>query len=240
MAMPASERGPDVSAGWATDLAVLRETGSTIEDRGDHLVVRTPQNPTFHWGNWLLVIDPATVDDASRWIETFAATFPSANWLAIGLARMPDAVTAWTDHGIELGMDDVLSTRELPRQTPLAPGYTVRRLTGDADWEQLVARELAENARTAEYPQATHEDFVRARARAHRQLSERDVAAFFGAFGSGPGVNHWPPTWASCGAGTLRATRTSAPMPNTGAGAWPHICSASRPAGQPVTDATSG
>jgi len=31
--------------GLATDLMMLRLGGSTIEDRGDHLVVRTPDNP---------------------------------------------------------------------------------------------------------------------------------------------------------------------------------------------------
>ena len=53
--------------GWATDLAILELTGSTVEDRGDHLVVRTPENPDYHWGNCLLVTDPAARNDAARW-----------------------------------------------------------------------------------------------------------------------------------------------------------------------------
>ena len=43
------------SLGYRTDLALLRLGGSTIEDRGDHLVVRSPYNPTFYWGNFLLL-----------------------------------------------------------------------------------------------------------------------------------------------------------------------------------------
>ena len=30
-------------------------TGSQIEDRGTHLVIRTPDNPTYFWGNFLLL-----------------------------------------------------------------------------------------------------------------------------------------------------------------------------------------
>jgi hypothetical protein len=45
--------------GWTTDLAVLRYMGSTIEDRGDHLVVRTPRSPDFHWGNCRMPSDVA-------------------------------------------------------------------------------------------------------------------------------------------------------------------------------------
>ena len=41
--------------GWRTDLALLEISGSVLEDRGDHLVVRTPDNPTFWWGNFLML-----------------------------------------------------------------------------------------------------------------------------------------------------------------------------------------
>ncbi len=171
----------DLSPGWATDLAVLEHSGSSVEDRGDHLVVRTPRNPTFHWGNCLFVTDAAAVDDASRWVRTHQASFPDAGWVAIGLATMPDDAAAWTDLGVGLELDDVLTTRTLPTQTPLPDGYHVRRLAGD-DWELLVAKELAENERTDEYDPAGHETFVRAQVATRRDLSERDVAAFFGAF----------------------------------------------------------
>jgi GNAT superfamily N-acetyltransferase len=171
----------DVSPGWATDLAILRHSGSTIEDRGDHLVVRTPENPDFHWGNCLFVLDGAAVDDAQRWLETFQLTFPAATWVAIGLTRMPSDREAWAAHGVRVELDDVLTTDTLPRQTALPPEYTARRLAGD-DWEQYVRRDVQENERTGEYETRSHERFVRAQVRARRQLCDRDDAAFFGAF----------------------------------------------------------
>ena len=171
----------DLSRGWATDLAVFELTGSTVEDRGDHLVVRTPGNPFFHWGHCIFVTDENTVDDAQRWIDTFHRVFPEATWIAIGLVRMPVDAPAWTDLRLELELDDVLTTRTLPRQTPLPQGYTVRRLTGE-DWEQSVARAVAENDRTGTEDRDTHEQFMRARTKSQRELSERDVGAFFGAF----------------------------------------------------------
>jgi GNAT superfamily N-acetyltransferase len=172
----------DLPPGWATDLAVLEHSGSMIEDHGDHLLVRTPHNPSFHWGHCVLVTDETSVDEAGRWVGTFAAAFPLATWVAIGLARMPDDRDAWAGQGLELGLDDVLTTRCLPRQTPVPHGYAVRRLRGDDDWEQCVVRALAENEATAEFEPRSHQQFVRARTRAQRALSEREVAAFFGAF----------------------------------------------------------
>ena len=68
----------ELSPGWATDLAVLQHGGSTVEDRDDHLVVRTPHNPDFHWGNCLFVTDEDGLNDAARWVATFRAAFPKA------------------------------------------------------------------------------------------------------------------------------------------------------------------
>src|ERR1039458_8953185 len=138
------------SPGWATDLAVLEHSGSVVEDQGDHLVVRTPHNPDFHWGNCLFVTDGDTVDEAARWVSAFRSAFPEATWVAIGLARMPDDQDAWVAQGLDLELDDVLTTRTLPRQTPLPEGYTVRRLSGK-DWVQHVALSVQENDRTGDY-----------------------------------------------------------------------------------------
>lgn len=171
----------DLPAGWATDLAVLRHLGSVIEEHDTHLVVRTPQNPDFYWGNCIFVLDEQAVGDADTWIGVFGAAHPEASWVSVGLIREPDDAAAWTSHNVVIEADDVLTSQRPPRATPLADGYTVRRLTGD-DWEQLVAAELAENALTGEYDQEHHERYARAQVELQRRLSDQDVAAFFGAF----------------------------------------------------------
>jgi len=179
-----SRLGGRLPLGWATDIAVLEHGGSTVEDRADHLIVRTPRNPTFHWGNCVLVTDPDAVHDAQRWVETFHAAFPAATWIAIGLTKMPDDGAPWAAQGLALEVNEVLATRILPRQTALPTGYVVRRIAGE-DWEQTVALAMAENERTGAYEPASHEPFVRASVQTERELSDRDIAAFFGAFADG-------------------------------------------------------
>jgi GNAT superfamily N-acetyltransferase len=170
--------------GWTTDLAVLDFTGSTVRDHGDHVVVRTPQNPDFHWGNCIFVTDSDAVDAADRWVETFHRAVPGADWVAIGLVRMPTKAQDWARHGLELELDDVLATATMPRQTTSPVGYAVRSLGGD-DWEQVVERQMAENDLTAEYDPRLHERFARARVRSQRALVERGQALFVGAFFEG-------------------------------------------------------
>ncbi|MCB2413134.1 GNAT family N-acetyltransferase [Demequina sp. TTPB684] len=171
----------ELSPGWATDLAVLEHSGSVIDDRGDHLVVRSPQNPDFHWGNSVFVTDTTAVNDADRWVTTFRTAFPDAGWVAIGLNRMPDDADAWPAHRLEVELDEVLSTATLPYEAPLPPGYAVRRFDRD-DWELSVARSIAENQRTGEQEAQGFERFVRAEAETRRDLSAREVGAWFGAF----------------------------------------------------------
>lgn len=165
----------------ATDLAILEHTGSIVEDHQDHLIVRTPHNPDFHWGNCLFVTDDDTVDDAGRWVTAFQLAFPEATWVAIGLTRMPDDQDAWVEQGLNLEVDEVLTTRTLPRQAPLPEGYTVRRLSGQ-DWAQSVGRSVAENDRTQEHDPKSFERFAQRQAQARRALSQRNIGAWFGAF----------------------------------------------------------
>jgi len=65
---------------------------------------------------------------------------------------------AWVAQGLDLELDDVLTTSTLPRQTPPPEGYTVRRLRGQ-DWAQSVARSVADNVRTDEQDPTSFERF---------------------------------------------------------------------------------
>lgn len=171
-----------LSRGWLTDLAVLRHGGSSVEEHHDHLVVRTTANPTFHWGNFVLVTDASAVDDTERWRAVFAAAFPAAEHVAIGLARLPDA-EPWREAGLVVETDDVLFTQTLPEQRPLANGYVVREPEpgpeGDAEWEALIALDLAENARTAEHEPQGYEVFVRRQVESRRRLVAGGVMRWF-------------------------------------------------------------
>lgn len=165
----------------ATDLAILRLNGGTVDDCGDHLVVRNPGNPSHHWGNFVVVTDPAALDDAGRWVDTFARNFPEADWVAIGLPELPSDRAAWSSLGLELELLDALTSSELPRRAPAVPGYEVRRLTGP-DWELQLARAIEDNAASGRHPAAAFADYAERRTRQRRELCERGTAAWFGAF----------------------------------------------------------
>jgi hypothetical protein len=64
------------SPGYRTDLMVLSLGGSQITYRSDHVVVRTPANPHYWWGNFILF--DRSGDMAER-LALFAAESPRPN-----------------------------------------------------------------------------------------------------------------------------------------------------------------
>ena len=55
------------SLAFRTDLALLEIGGSDVEDHGSHIAVRTPHNPTYWWGNFLLFpAAPTRAEGGSR------------------------------------------------------------------------------------------------------------------------------------------------------------------------------
>jgi ribosomal protein S18 acetylase RimI-like enzyme len=173
-----------VSLGYRTDLALLEIGGSTIDDRGDHLVVRSPYNPTFYWGNFLLLDHVPAAADAQEWVDRFAAEFPGAKHVAIGIdgrSGTPEDLQPLVDLGMKREVNAVMTAQSVyppPRPNTEA---TYRALDSDADWEAQVEVRMAVDADEVEDLDA-HRTFVVARAATARQLSEEGHGAWFGAF----------------------------------------------------------
>lgn len=89
--MGATDHPRPRSLTWATDLDVLGLT-STVDRRADHLLIRSPSNPTFWWGNFLLFDDPPSGGDGDRWEALFAAELPGVAHRAFGWDRSDGSV----------------------------------------------------------------------------------------------------------------------------------------------------
>jgi len=166
------------SLGYRTDLAILKLEGSQVTDRGDHLVIRTPGNPGYYWGNFLLLRDLQPGSGAG-WMARFAAEFPDARHLALGLDE-PDTSAVDPAELPEMTMDrnavmTATSVRPPPHPNTEA---VVRTLRGDADWRQSL------DLTAALYAGEPGNDagFLAAQQAAKRALTEAGHGAWHGAF----------------------------------------------------------
>jgi GNAT superfamily N-acetyltransferase len=169
------------SLGYRTDLMVRLLEGSQVEDRGDYLAVRSPQNPTFWWGNFLLLAAPPQRGATPQWLDLFAAEFPGAEHVALGVdvteasAVKPAELAA---AGLRMERSTVLVAAEVREPPRPNQGATYRALAGDDDWRQAarlraVLREGEPSAEPA---------FLQARLDSERAITEAGNGAWFGAF----------------------------------------------------------
>ena len=168
------------SLGFRTDVALRVLEGAGTTDRGDYLVIRTPDNPDFYWGNFLLLgawPDPGTGDG---WLARFAAEFPLARHVALGVdtadeqAEMPGEFLA---AGLEPERATVLTCVAVQPPPNRNTGAEIRPLTSGHDWRQsfeLGVRCYGESGL-----------YLERRAKARRRLTEAGRAAWFGAFTGG-------------------------------------------------------
>jgi len=156
--------------------------GAEVADRGDYLVVRSPDNPDFWWGNFILMGPPSGSGPASTWLTRFAAEFPSARHVALGVDT--------TDEHAEIPAEFLAAGLEPQRVTVLTctavrpPAHRdfdaeIRPLESDADWQQ--AFDLGIRC----YGDDGSQEYRDRRIAARRRLTRAGRGAWFGAFSRG-------------------------------------------------------
>jgi ribosomal protein S18 acetylase RimI-like enzyme len=174
-----------ISLGFRTDLALLKRAGATVEDRGDHIVVISPDNPSFYWGNFLLLDHVPGADRVEEWLERFEAAFPAAGHRALGFdvtrATVDDA-SAFAEHGLQVEISTVMTaTRVRPPAHPNREA-TCRAFESESDWSQSVELQISCHD-SGDSP--AHREFVTRRAMSNRALVADGHGQWFGAFGDG-------------------------------------------------------
>ena len=189
------------SLGYLTDLAVRRCEGSEITDHDDHVVIRSPRNPGYWWGNFLLLAQAPGRQELARWLGRFEAEFPGAEHRAFGLdlisAEQSDA-SVFLAARFQAERNVVLTARTLRPARPAGVPAVIRQLAGDEDWRQsadlrracAVADDGTEEGRAAgasppDQPDPRRQEFESRRLAARRQLTEDGIGAWLGAFVGG-------------------------------------------------------
>jgi GNAT superfamily N-acetyltransferase len=169
------------SLAFRTDLALLQRGGSEVEDHESHVTVRTPENPAYWWGNFLLFPSAPASEELGAWEAVFTETFPDAHHRAYGIAsahgRRAD-LAALADAGLSVDASTVMTARARSVREPPRPNRaaTYRPLGSDADWQQQVELAMADGRQPSE------RDFVVAKVAAQRRTAESGAGTWWGGF----------------------------------------------------------
>jgi ribosomal protein S18 acetylase RimI-like enzyme len=171
-----------------TDLLFARYD-SDILDRGAYTVVRTPSNPTFHWGNFLIFPRAPEPGDASAWSVAFLREFGhypalrhrAYTWGAEKIGETARAEFAALGVGLEtnrvLTLESAADLRVPPK---FAADVEVRALRTDAEWEAAIEDQIATRRDT--FAREDYEPFKRRQFDRYRRMHAAGLGGWFGAF----------------------------------------------------------
>ena len=184
------------SLGFRTDVALRVLEGAEVTDRGDYLVVRSPGQPDFWWGNFLLLAGwPGPGTGTAGW--------PGSPPSSPGPPRRARRGQCWRDRagkdsagddgagdigltppeflaaGLEPQRDTVLTCAAVGPPPHPSAAAEIRRLESDADWLQSV--DLALRC----FDHSEPRDYLEARTATRRRLTRAGRGAWFGAFAGG-------------------------------------------------------
>jgi hypothetical protein len=172
------------SLAFITDVAIRALEGASVTGRDGYLVVRSPDNPEFWWGNFLLLDTLPQPGTAGQWLDRFAAEFPAAKHVALGIDTTDSGAVIpadFTHLGLEPERSIALTATCLAEPPHLNHEAEIRTIESDDDWEQSVDLAL----RLWGSDSGSNVEYQRGRVESRRRIIEQGLGTWFGAFDDG-------------------------------------------------------
>ncbi len=170
-----------------TDLIFWRHDGR-VSDRGEYLVVETPSNPGYYWGNLLIFDRPPEHEDLRRWPEIFAREFahePGVRHMTFQWDTVTGelgAAVQFAELGFRRSFCHVLqiAADQLAEPPHFDAGLRIAPVTRDAEWEAIFEIKLA--IARVEHEERAYREFLTRRLRDFRTMIAEGLGVWFGAF----------------------------------------------------------
>lgn len=174
------------SLGYRIDLIFPHFDGE-VTDKGDYTVIRTPTNPNFYWGNYLLFAHPPRVGDLERWQDLFTqeiGTAPAVNHVVFGWdspTGEPGEISPFLDAGFQRAENLIMAAQAVYPPSKWNEAITVRPVQTARDWEQALGIYLRCFPGEDEFGPG-YVTFVSRKMSRYRRMSEAGWGKWFGAF----------------------------------------------------------
>jgi RimJ/RimL family protein N-acetyltransferase len=173
------------SLAYRTDLIFPRYEGS-LTDQGDYLVVATPSNPGFFWGNFLIFQRSPKEGDLPVWKDLFRREFgaiPGVNHMTFGwdgTDGQTGCIKPFLADGFVLERSVVMSASQVSAPQKYHSGVTVRPLESDADWLAATKNQIL--SRPTDFELGSFTVFKQEQMNRYRRMAEDGYGHWFGAF----------------------------------------------------------
>lgn len=119
-----------------------------VRDLGDAVALRCPSDPSFRWGNLLVLKGPMTAGTRERWEARFTAAFedlPAIRHVTFAWTGDDGALAELAAAGYETDRNTVriATAQQLAPSVPRPDGFDLREVRGDGDWDAVLRLQLA-------------------------------------------------------------------------------------------------
>jgi len=172
--------------GYLTDLMIVGAEVDILE-RDNYIVARSPANPDWHCGNFLLFTDPPSNENAAAWFDAFQreiADQQPTSHIKFGWDACVEEdweIDAFKERSLEFDQLAVL-VREGAPATPLHLNQEIqiRALSTDEEWAAATRAQI--ELREPIYTLEGYTPFKTAQMNRHRRQTAAGCGAWFGAF----------------------------------------------------------
>ena len=166
-----------------TDLIFARFNGEVI-DRESYLVIRTPSNCGYHWGNYLVFPGPPERGDEKRWPALFKQEFndlAGINHIAFtwDMATPGSFTESFVSKGFNFESNKVLAATRIQLPPKINSEVTIKKIESDPEWEVVTLEQLGVNEK---YEPIKYEKFKRSQMANYRKMVVAGLGNWFGAF----------------------------------------------------------
>ncbi len=175
------------SLGYRTDLEFRRFEGEVLE-RSEYTVIRTPLNPTYRFGNFVLFKKAPIAGDLTRWSQVFQREHPNAQHMTFGWDDPLNVgeVQEFIDAGFEFDSSIVMTASTVDAPPKINRECQIRALES-SDWPAWVELEVAVNNAQpdTEREGSGYASFVENKAAEFQRMIQAGHGDFWGAFVDG-------------------------------------------------------
>ena len=158
-----------------------------IKERSNYVVVSTPDNPTYIWGNYLILSAPPAAQTSERWAKIFEQEFVSAQavkhmaltWAGTG----PFDAGEWTRKGFSVGQTTGLNVSAVPENVYTPNNIEFRPIMSDDEWQMTV--ELQVLVSGGPRPDLEYRRFMQIKFENYRAMIRAGQGMWLGAFQRG-------------------------------------------------------
>jgi ribosomal protein S18 acetylase RimI-like enzyme len=179
-----------ISLGYQTEV-LFRQFESEVLERSDYLVLRTPRNPGYRWGNFLIFQQPPKAGDLERWKALFAkeiGTPPRYTHFLFGWDggnADPGNLQPFLDQGFEFYNDVVMTAQSVVPPPKVNHNCTIRAFKHE-DWQEWInlkrASNLAERANEREADDEGLRHYLENKASEYQRMIDAGLGQWFGAY----------------------------------------------------------